>query len=436
MRFTLFLAVVISVLGGLAGGAGATRYRGAAVQAESGTAGYIVVFNRGVDANGETTGLERELGFRSRLRYGHALQGFAAQLSAEQVDRLRARPLVDFVSPDRVVEISGMVPVAQGEFVPTGVRRMNAATQATVHTTSRARVAIIDTGISLSHPDLNARNGTNCLQPGTPARDDNGHGTHVAGIIGAKNNGSGIVGVAPNTRLFAVKTLDSTGHGTESQVICGIDWVTAHGPGTRKNIRVANMSLGFFGSNDNNCGNTNNDPLHKAICGSVAKGITYAVAAMNNTLNFAQMVPAAYPEVLTVTAMSDSDGAPGGRGPAPCGQPDDVVASWSDWAVASTEINHTVAGPGVCIRSDWLNNGFNTISGTSMATPHVAGSIALCINDNGVSGPCANKTPAQIIQQIRSDAAAHATLANGFSGDPNRPIAGKYFGYLVDASSY
>src|SRR5207249_3337676 len=169
----------------------------------------------------------------------------------------------------------GMVNIKPGELEPTGILRMGAATTTKVHKKSGAHVAVIDTGISLGNPDLNASSGKNCVSPGSPAQDDNGHGTHVSGTIGAMNTGSGVVGVAPGTKLFAVKVLDAGGSGTFSQVICGIDWVTAHGPGTAKNIRVASMSLGGGGFNDNDCGHTNNDPLHTAICNSVAAGITY-----------------------------------------------------------------------------------------------------------------------------------------------------------------
>ena len=259
--------------------------------------------------------------------------------------------------------------------------------------------------------------------------------------IGAMNTGSGVVGVAPGTKLFAVKVLDAGGSGTFAQVICGIDWVTAHGPGTSKDIRVASMSLGGGGSNDNDCGHTNNDPLHTAICNSVAAGITYVVAAGNSGANYSTFVPAAYPEVLTVTAMSDSDGSSGGTGGAPVCRPtegDDTFAAFSNFAAPgnSAQVAHTIAGPGVCILSDWLNNTFNTISGTSMATPHVSGTVALCLSDGGVNGPCNGQTPAQIIGILRTNAQNYATAANGFNGDPNHAVAGKYFGFVDEAGGY
>jgi subtilisin family serine protease len=103
-------------------------------------------------------------------------------------------------------------------------------------------VAVIDTGIDLTHPDLQAVNGTNCVSPGAPAQDDNGHGTHLAGTIAARNNGSGVTGMVPGTTVYAVKVLNAAGSGRESQFICGVDWVTANA--ARLNIKVANVSLG------------------------------------------------------------------------------------------------------------------------------------------------------------------------------------------------
>jgi subtilisin len=399
---------------------------------------YIVVLNDGASAPTVAREHETAHGFSTDFVYEHALRGYAARIPASVLARLQADPRVAFISLDRTVQAVATAPITGADSAPTGVRRIDAATTTTAHQASTVNVAVIDTGIDLNHPDLNAANGTNCVRRGRNANDDNGHGSHVSGTIAAKNNGSGVVGVAPGTKLYAVKVLNSQGSGTWSQVICGIDWVTANA--ATLNIKVASMSLGGGGSNDNNCGASNADALHAAICRSTNAGITYVVAAGNSAANLAGFAPAAYPEALAVTAMSDSDGLSGGTGGAPTcrtGETDDRFATFSNFAVSTADQTHTVAGPGVCILSTWLNGSYNTISGTSMATPHVSGTVALCLGNGSAAGaPCAGLTPAQIIQKIRSDAQAHATAANGFTGDPNQPVAGKYFGYLADAGAY
>ena len=186
--------------------------------------------------------------------------------------------------------------------VPTGVDRIGGAGPAGVHGAGAAAVAVIDTGIDLSHPDLDARPGINCISatPGPP-QDDDGHGTFVAGVIGARNNGAGVVGVAPGTALYAVKALSANGSGYIDDIICGIDWVTANAGGL--GIRVVNMSLS---------GSERYEPLRLAIQRSVSTGIVFTVAAGNSAADVASEIPGSYPEVLTVTAMSDTDGAPGG----------------------------------------------------------------------------------------------------------------------------
>ncbi len=266
-------------------------------------ADYIVVLHDNVPSlDGEVDRIERLQNFRARLRFRSALNGFAARLTPLQVQMIQRLPWVEFVSPDYQVQAVGSASLVSGETSPSGIRRIEAGTATTVRQASNVNVAIIDSGIDLGHPDLNAVDGTDCVSPGTTAQDDNGHGTHVAGTVGAKNNGSGVVGVVPGTQLYAVKVLNAQGSGSWSGVICGIDWVTANA--SALNIKVANMSLSGGGSNDNNCGFSNNDAMHRAICRARDAGVTFVVAAGNSNSNFASAVPAAYPEVLTVTAMS------------------------------------------------------------------------------------------------------------------------------------
>jgi subtilisin len=336
------------------------------------------------------------------------------------------------------VSIVAQAPLLPGETTPTGVRRIGAASLAEARQASNVAVAVIDTGVDLTHPDLNAVSGKNCMSKKTaPARDDNGHGTHVAGIVAADNDGGGVVGVAPGTRVYAVKVLNASGQGTWSQVICGIDWVTQKA--NSLNIKVANMSLAGFGFADGLCGNLLGDALNRAICRSTAAGVTYVVAAGNSSQEFSTTVPAAYPDVLTVTAMSDSDGMAGALGGAPTcrtGEADDRYATFSNFAdpTDSGGQAHMVAAPGVCINSTWLGAGYRTISGTSMAAPHAAGTVALCFGSGGVPGPCAGLAPADVIGTIRSDASS--AFAGGFFGDPNTPVAARYFGPLVPAGAY
>jgi subtilisin family serine protease len=199
------------------------------------------------------------------------------------------------------------------------------------------------------------------------------------------------------------------------------------------------MSIEGAGANDSNCGNTNNDAWHKAICRSTAAGVTYVASAGNAKTTLDKTVPAVYPEVLAVTAMSDTDGLSGAKGAAPScktGEKDDQYATFSNYAVGSLATGHTIAAPGTCVVADKIGGGTSTYYGTSQAAPHAAGALALCLGNGGVNGPCAGLTPAQQIAKLRADAQAAATSLNGFYGDPLRPISGKYYGYLVTAAAY
>lgn len=278
------------------------------------------------------------------------------------------------------------------QIIPTGVKRIgslsNALWAASSVTPINADIAIIDTGIQLNHPDLNVYTNVTFVSGTTTGADDNGHGTHVAGIAAAKNNTIGVVGVAPGARLWAVKVLDSTGAGPLSTIISGVDYVTQHA----SEIEVANMSLGGQGSSDS---------LRLAVQACVAKGVVVVVAANNQHYEVYggdrvfgtsdDLFPACYPEVLNVSAMADSDGIAGGIGAQMpvSGWPtmlDDTMASFSDYSLSAVGTNVfspgaaiDLAAPGVNILSTWIGSTYTNLSGTSMAAPHVAGAVALYI---------------------------------------------------------
>lgn len=401
---------------------------------------YIVVFERGVSRPRMTTdSLERRHGFKSEQRFAHALRGFTARLTPRQLEQIRRHPLVDLVVPDRVVRASSTVPLASGDSVPPGVRRVGAASTSAVRPASSVSVAVLDSGIDLDHPDLNAVDGKNCVGAGA-AVDDNGHGTHVAGTIGARNDGYGVTGVAPGTRLVSVKVLDATGLGSWSSIICGLDWVTATlaDSDPSNDIRVVNMSLGGSGPPVGACATTS-DALHRAVCRATEAGAVLVVAAGNQSWDFdypaVPDVPAAYPEVLTVTAMSDTDGQPGGAGgTTSCSSldRDDQYASYSNFAATAAGEAHTIAAPGTCILST-VPGGYGVSSGTSMTTPHVAGVVALCMSEGASARPCSKLGPREVIARVREDARLRAasTPGYGFVGDTDRPVSGARFGRLT-----
>ena len=385
---------------------------------------YVVVLRDGVEPVAKTAELSRTHGFVADHTYTASINGFAARLAGRQRDAIARDPAVVSIHEDKAVRLSPPGRTTRSSAIATGVRRIGGGTKAA----TGVAVAVLDTGVDLTHPDLTALAGTNCTGGANRRKnavtDGHGHGTHVAGTIAGK----GGIGVAPGTAVYAVKVLDDAGRGSTSQLICGIDWVTANA--SKLGIRVASLSLGMPGEPDTDCGRSSRDVLHKAICASVAAGVVYVVAAGNDASDIAHDVPAGYPEVLAVAAMSDTDGAPGGRGgTATCGQPerDDSFASFSNWAGDAAGASHLIAAPGVCIRSAWPGGGYHTISGTSMAAPHVSAAVALCI----ASGRCAGR-PAAIIAQVRADAASHG---GGFAGDDHAP-ASRHYGDLVWAGGY
>jgi subtilisin family serine protease len=321
-------------------------------------------------------------GFELGHVYTTALQGYSATMTAETAALVESLPGVDWVQTDAPV-------AATAQTTPTGIDRANAdlsPTAAIDGTDQRVDVdvAVIDTGVDLDHPDLNVyRAGArNCSLFGISADDDHGHGSHVAGTVGALDNTTGVVGVAPGARIWPVKVLSALGTGLNSDVICGIDYVAANAD----EIEVANMSLGGAGDDDGNCGATNDDAMHAAICEAVAGGITFVVAAGNESADASTSTPAAYDEVVTVSALADFNGQPGGGAPTTCpADEDDTFASFSNYG---SDVD--LIAPGVCILSTSMNGGYATLSGTSMAAPHVAGGAAL------YAATHAGATPAQV----------------------------------------
>jgi subtilisin family serine protease len=339
--------------------------------------------------------------------FDHALDGYvmktAENMSAELVSELRQDPRVAFVEPDqRVHVLSQEVPVGvdrvDGDLSPTASGDGSGAVD--------ADIAILDTGIDLTHPDLNVYH-EKTFVPGTSSGDDdNGHGTHVAGIAAAKDNSIGVVGIAPGARLWSIKVIDSNGAGSVSDIIAGIDYVTAHSD----EIDVVNLSFGC---------ECNSPALDAAINNAVEAGVVFVVAAGNSHKDASSFSPARNPNVIAVSAMADSDGKCGGQGSSTKYGNDDTFASFSNYGEPVD-----IVAPGVGILSTYGDGNYAQLSGTSMAAPHVTGGIALYES----SHPGA--TPAQVKAALDESGTKPASGCTGegqgyFTGNPNgtdRPL--------------
>lgn len=296
--------------------------------------------------------------------YGHALKGFVAELSAAEAAELRKDERVAYVEQDRIITLgkpsSGGTIAQPAQTTPYGIARVG-----TADATATGRTAwVIDTGIDLDHPDLkvdvtrsksflSSTSGRGYASP----NDGNGHGTHCAGTIAAINNSVGVVGVAAGATVVAVRVLDSRGSGSNSGVIAGVDYVGANG----KAGDVANMSLGGGVST----------ALDAAVLKASAN-VLFALAAGNETDNANNHSPARVngANIFTISAMNSSD-------------------SWASFSnFGNPPVDYCM--PGVSVQSTWLNGGYNTISGTSMATPHMAGVLLLRGKSFTLSGTVKN----------------------------------------------
>ena len=334
---------------------------------------FIIVFKDTVNPVAEAHGVANAYGLQTGFIYQHALKGMSALVPAGRLNALQNDPRVAYVVEDMPRSIDA-------QSMPTGIQRIFADTNPAIAINGAddyrvdVDVAVIDTGVDFQHPDLNVVGGVNCYNwlPFSAncvsgGDDDHYHGTHVAGTIGALDNSIGVVGVAPGARIWAVKVLSSSGSGYSSQIIAGIDWVTAHAD----TIEVANMSLGGSGFSQ---------AEYDAIQGAVNAGIAFAVAAGNDDADANNYSPGGFDNVLSVSALADFNGLPGGGAASTCRtDQDDTLADFSNWG---PEVD--IAAPGVCILSTYpIEQGeYGTISGTSMASPHAAGALALLASAN------------------------------------------------------
>ncbi len=360
------------------------------------TGKYIVVLRSGTDPNSVVSHHRVRDRIQAKGTFTRAFRGFSATLSKAQRSALLADPNVTEVVPDELIHLTSQT-------TPTGVSRIGGRVSPVAKINGLdervdADVAIVDTGVSY-HPDLNVAGGYNCTTSNTGSWGDaNGHGTHVAGTVGALDNTIGVVGVAPGARIWAVRILNADGYGLLSWYVCGLDWVLAQrdpNDSSKPLIEAVNMSVTKAGSDDSNCGLTNHDVLHQAVCRLVAGGVTVVAAAANDHASAAARVPASYNEVITVSALADTDGKRGGLGGNRCFSwggydKDDTFADFSNYG---SDVD--LIAPGKCIWSTKPGNSYQYMSGTSMAAPTVTGAVAL------YKAGRPNATPAEVKEALQ-----------------------------------
>jgi len=352
---------------------------------------YIVVLKDSVtDVDGEAARLaQTHFGDRSNgFTYRRAIKGFSVRMPEQRALKLAEDPRVDFVEEDSEVTASATQTGATWGLDRIDQRNLPLDTQYNyAFTGSGVTAYIIDTGIRATHNEFGGRviAGFTSINDGRGTDDCSGHGTHVAGTVGGAT-----YGVAKNVSLVAVRVLNCQGSGTTSGVIAGVDWVTSNHTGT--NPAVANMSLGGSASSS----------LDTAVNNSINDGVTFVVSAGNSNANACNYSPARVANAMTVGSTTTTD----------------ARSSFSNFGTCLD-----IFAPGSGITSAWYisNTAINTISGTSMASPHVAGVAALYLETN------AGASPATVIAAIIDNATLNKVTSAG-SGSPNRLLYSLFSG--------
>jgi subtilisin len=321
----------------------------------------------------------------NEFKYG--LVGFTIKVSDNKViDILRQNSDVLYIEQDKIRETQGHL---RGQVIPTGIDRIDADLSSArsgdgYGSIENVDIAVLDTGVSLSHPDLSVYRQVSFVDGITSGDDDNGHGTAVAGLAASLDNNIGIVGVAPGAKIWAVKVFNSTNTGLSSDVIEGYVYVLQHAD----EIDVANLSFGGFAESI----------IEQALLQSIVNaGVTVVASAGPGTLDF---FPQAYPEVISVSYMYDSDGKCGSEG-------ETMIVGRDDTADVFMSSTVDMVAPGGELLTTYLGKSYALFGESSAAAPLVSGAAALYISNHE------DATPAEVLTELQNEGSDPSTNCDG-----------------------